>query len=60
MTEGRWEFYTRIAEMCDTARRDDRIGSSMLAYHLRQAENQARVLAGERPKGYANELSSAE
>ena len=65
MSEPRWEFFTRIAEMCDTARRHSKDfittlppdtavailqGCSMLNYHLRQAENQARTLAGPRPQ----------
>ena len=64
MSEGRWEFYIQIAEACDTMRRhsgdfvklhfestDGRAATaSMMAYHLRQAENLARTLAGARPE----------
>lgn len=62
MTEGRWEFFIRIAEECDTMRRHsgdfsaahlDEVGAknaaALLAYHLRQAYNQAQALAGPRP-----------
>lgn len=62
MSEGRWEFFTRIAEGCDTMRRHsadfskahlretgEAVAASLLAYHLRQSENLAKGLAGERP-----------
>jgi len=63
MNPGRWEFYTRIAEVCDTSRRhgadfakshlsaeEQGHAAALLAYHLRQAENLARTLAGDRPE----------
>jgi len=62
MTEGRWEFFIRIAEECDTMRRHsgdfasahlevvgEKNAAALLAYHLRQAYNVAQELAGPRP-----------
>jgi hypothetical protein len=59
---GRWEFYTQIIEMADTARKhaaefaaahldrtSDKQEAGMLAYHLMQAQKHAHNLAGERP-----------
>lgn len=62
MSEGRWEFYTRIAEGAETMRRhaadfaknclssELANAATMLAYDLRRVEVQARTLAGTRPK----------
>lgn len=59
---GRWEFYTRIIEMCDTAKRHakdfaqshltethDKQEAAMLAFHLLQCQKHASNLAGPRP-----------
>lgn len=60
-TVSRWEFYTRIAEGAETMRRhagefaknhlppELTNTATMMSYHLRQVENQARSLAGPRP-----------
>lgn len=67
-SEGCWEFYTRIAEMCDTARRHSKDYQTqclppelhnspiVLSYFLRQAENKARELAGERSNAGKTEI----